>query len=480
MNLPISMRYDFTVTKHNREDEKRPLILMLLPVVLPIAGLALLATGLKLSGANFSISSMYRLAILPLFFVGVLSVLSRMHYRGSYIPFVALILLMGLGLVMQTRLGVKKTDTSIQIQNVIALENGKMLQGRSENNTARQAPFMTSDTLAFIISLVSFVAVIWLFSGKILDWAGQKYMLVFTFTIVALAFLVIVSQLIFGGKFFYSMIPWELCKISLPIALAGFLADNGRFLHVHEHGKISMKLSNWGPFLLFISLPMILFVVLGDYGQLMIYGALILIMLFVATGSLVYPVFAGVGLLIVPLIVSIILPIFPDHVAVRWDLWQHFWSGFPSSVWWDRSYQTANAIFALNAGGLGGTGLGLGSPGLVPLSQSDFIFVEVAEELGFIGTLAIFLLYLSIIVTGFRTASHCVKRFDFLVVSAISLTFCCQIFINIGGVINFVPLTGIVLPFLSKGGFSLITFTILVGLIMAVSHKNAINQKIIQ
>ena len=135
---------------------------------------------------------------------------------------------------------------------------------------------------------------------------------------------------------------------------------------------------------------------------------------------------------------------------------------------------------AMQAGGLFGTGLGLGHPELIPLSHSDFIYAAAAEELGFIGTLAIFLLYLSIIVTGIRTAFLCKRQFDFFVIIGLVLMLCCQIAINIGGVLNILPLTGVVLPFLSRGGFSLITFTITVGILMAVSHKVTVIQSLEQ
>jgi len=162
----------------------------------------------------------------------------------------------------------------------------------------------------------------------------------------------------------------------------------------------------------------------------------------------------------------------PEYIAERFMLWIDFWRAFPSAEWWDRSYQTANALCALRAGGLLGKGLGLGDPYLVPLVNSDFIYAAIAEELGFIGSLSVILLYLSIMITGIRTAFHCRRRFDFFVVSAMTVMLSCQIIINIGGALNILPLTGVVLPLLSRSGFSLITFTALIGVIMAVSHKN--------
>jgi len=92
--------------------------------------------------------------------------------------------------------------------------------------------------------------------------------------------------------------------------------------------------------------------------------------------------------------------------------------------------------------------------------------------------LTIILLYLSIVLAGVHTAYSSSRRFHFLAAAALSLLVGIQVFVNIGGVINLIPLTGIVLPFLSKGGFSIITFSIIVGLIMAVSHKKGIEQPV--
>lgn len=277
-----------------------------------------------------------------------------------------------------------------------------------------------------------------------------------------------------GGRFLFSRVPWEIVKIALPLAFAGYFAHNGRLMSLTNNGRFSFNVFGWGPFLVMLCLPMALFIILGDFGQIMTYGAVVILMMFVATDSFLYPVMGALAFVFVQVTAGFYYHYFPGHIAGRFTLWLDFWAGFPSVEWWDRSYQTANAFFALRSGGLGGTGLGLGYPDLVPLVRSDFIFAEAAEELGFIGTLGILLLYLSIVITGIRTAFSCSSRFGFLAVSALTFVLTCQIIINVGGVLNIMPLTGIVLPFLSKGGSALVTFAFLVGLIMAASHRNAL------
>ena len=467
------MRYEFYLSHNKAKNRLYVSLALLLLALVPLGGLAVYCLGLKLTGSQLSIITLFPVALLQFLFIGVIIVLYRYRYRGSYLPLAALILLMGIGLVLQTRLTMNHSVLSQQnYSSYSIIQSATLFQEDSQLSFLIRG--LGSYMAAYGISLFMLVCGVRFFSGACFERLSNKYMILFTATALYLSVFILLSHIVDGGKFFYSRVPWELAKISLPLSLAGFFADNSRFLHLFGRGKPVLLPISWGPFLLLTVIPLILFTVLGDFGQIMIYGCVILIMFYVATGSIIYPLVGLTAFLLIPSLLSVFTPPLPEYIADRWEIWNNFWNGFPSSEWWDRSYQTANALFALHAGGMGGTGLGLGYPELVPLSQSDFIFVEVAEELGFIGTLAIFLLYLSIITTGVQTAFQCTRRFDFLAVTALTLIFCCQVFINIGGVINFIPMTGIVLPFLSKGGFSLVTFSILVGFIMSVSHKNAV------
>lgn len=471
IDMESRVRYSFSVQKSRRTYRLKQSLALFAVAFLPLGGLLLLVAGLKISGITINEDSLYPIVVLQLLFVAVILFLRVIKYNGSYVPLAAIMVLMGIGSVMQTRMAVD-TDPFSEI-NMESIQDLPSEPDSKEEEGLLKKPLtgLGAQHVAFSLSIILLPAVIFFFSRSGFDWVGRKYMTVFTGTVLFFGLLVILSIVVQGGKFLFSRIPWELIKITLPLAIAGFLADNSRFLSVFRNGRVSIPIMSWGPFVVFCSIPFALFAVLGDFGQVMIFGAVFLIMLFISTKSLVYPLIGALGLLLAPALLTLISDYLPNHIAQRLDLWQNFWNGFPSSLWWDRSYQTANAFFAMNAGGLAGTGLGFGNPQFVPLSHSDFIFAGIAEELGFVGTSAIFLLYLSVIVTGFHTASLCTKRFDFLAVTALTVTFCCQIFINIGGVINIIPLTGIVLPFLSKGGFSLITFTVLVGMIMAASHK---------
>ena len=131
------------------------------------------------------------------------------------------------------------------------------------------------------------------------------------------------------------------------------------------------------------------------------------------------------------------------------------------------------ALYGLSDGGIGGTGLGLGSPNTVPEAQNDFIFTSIGEELGLLGAAAVLMAYLLIIGAGLRTALRTDNTFEKLLAVGLTTIVGVQAFIIVGGVIKLVPLTGITLPFVSYGGSSLLSNYILLALLIRLSDSGA-------
>jgi cell division protein FtsW (lipid II flippase) len=131
-----------------------------------------------------------------------------------------------------------------------------------------------------------------------------------------------------------------------------------------------------------------------------------------------------------------------------------------------------NSFFALNAGGWAGSGLGLGYPTNIPLVVSDFVYAAIGEELGLIGALVIVFAFLVLFFLGVRIAVETDNDFEKLLAMGFATMLAIQVFVNVGGVIKLIPMTGITLPFISRGGFSFLISFFIIGFLMGLSHRN--------
>jgi len=154
------------------------------------------------------------------------------------------------------------------------------------------------------------------------------------------------------------------------------------------------------------------------------------------------------------------------HIQVRVQNWINPWDDIVNT-----GYQITQSLFAIASGGFFGRGIGLGSPEVIPEVYSDFIFAAICEEMGMFGGVAVILLYLIFVYRGLKIALLLPNGFDKSVALGISIMFGFQTFIIVGGVIKFIPLTGITLPFVSYGGSSLVTSFVSLGILQAISAK---------
>lgn len=141
----------------------------------------------------------------------------------------------------------------------------------------------------------------------------------------------------------------------------------------------------------------------------------------------------------------------------------------------DESWQLVNALYGVASGGFLGTGIGRGVAKQAYLSNqahNDWIFSVIAEETGFLGSAIIIILYLVMVIRGFKIALECDDLFGKLVAAGITLSLGIQGFINVGVAIGIVPSTGITLPFISYGGSALISSYIMIGILLNISMKN--------
>ena len=139
----------------------------------------------------------------------------------------------------------------------------------------------------------------------------------------------------------------------------------------------------------------------------------------------------------------------------------------------DQAWQTIQSLYAIGSGGLLGVGLGKSRQkfGYLPEAQNDYIFAVVLEELGLVGGALIMVLFALLIIRGFWLAIHARDRFGSLLAVGVTTQIALQTFLNIAVVTNFMPSTGISLPFFSYGGTALLIQMVEVGIVLSVSRQ---------
>ncbi len=262
----------------------------------------------------------------------------------------------------------------------------------------------------------------------------------------------------------YSFQPAEAAKVLLAIAFAAYLVEKREVLALAGYRVLGLDLPrarDLGPILAIWLLSLVILVLQRDLGTSLLFFGLFVMMLYVATeragwavlGTVLFAGGAYFGYLNF------------GHVRVRVGAWLHPFADY------DAYYQVISAQFGMAAGGLLGTGLGQGRPGLTPLARSDFIAAAIGEELGMAGLMAVIMIYGLVVARGLRTALQCREPFGKLLAAGLAFGFALQVFAIIGGVTRLLPLTGLTTPFMSQGGSSMVCNWIIVGLLMVISHQ---------
>lgn len=137
-----------------------------------------------------------------------------------------------------------------------------------------------------------------------------------------------------------------------------------------------------------------------------------------------------------------------------------------------RGYNLIQSQIAVGSGQIIGQGLGRGTQSrlqFLPEFRTDFIFASIAEEMGFVGTVAILSIYFFLLVYALKIAQSAFDRFGFLITFGVVSEISFQTFVNIGMNIGIVPITGITLPLISYGGSSILTTLLSLGLVASVA-----------
>lgn len=266
-----------------------------------------------------------------------------------------------------------------------------------------------------------------------------------------------------GGIFLPGQInPTELVKIFAVLLGATMLPPLKEGLSRHFCGVPLPVFSALMTLGFFWGAPLLGVVMVRDLGLVLILCLTFVVMLTSLTRNPLWLLFglcgaAGAGLAICQI---------SAHTATRFSIWLN-----PFNDPLGKGYQILQSLCAMNAGGLTGSGINHGMPGSVPIVTSDFVYAAIAEEWGLLGCALLLIVYLFWLRCIFRAASSAKSLVTQLANVGIGAVLGVQIILNIGGVTKALPMTGITLPFLSHGGFSILAVFILCGLATALTKR---------
>ncbi|WP_432081283.1 FtsW/RodA/SpoVE family cell cycle protein [Streptomyces sp. WAC 04229] len=265
----------------------------------------------------------------------------------------------------------------------------------------------------------------------------------------------------------FSIQPGEFAKVLLAVFFAAYLAANRSALAYAGRRVWRLQLPTGrvlGPILAVWLVSVGVLVLERDLGTSLLFFGLFVVLLYVATGRTGW---IAVGLLLASL-GAVAVGWLEPHVHTRVEDWLHPFASIEAG---DGPNQLAQSLFAFAAGGVTGTGLGLGDSVLIGFAvKSDFILATAGEELGFLGLTAVFLLYGLLVERGYRAGLAARDPFGRLLAVGLSSIVALQVFVIAGGVTGLIPLTGMAMPFLAQGGSSVVTNWAIVALLIRLSH----------
>ncbi|MFF7437326.1 FtsW/RodA/SpoVE family cell cycle protein [Streptomyces sp. NPDC008122] len=301
----------------------------------------------------------------------------------------------------------------------------------------------------------------------------QGYAYVSVAAALALMILPIFFPAVNGAKIWiriggFSFQPGEFAKILLAVFFAAYLAANRNALAYTGRRIWKFQFPTGrvlGPIVAIWLLSVGVLVLERDLGTSLLFFGLFVIMLYVATGRTGW---IAVGLVLASAGAFLVGSLEP-HVHTRVQDWL---DPFASIRAGDGPGQLAQSLFAFAAGGILGTGLGLGHSVLIGFAtKSDFILATAGEELGLVGLTALFLLYALLVARGYRAGLSLRDPFGRLLAIGLASIVALQVFVIAGGVMGLIPLTGMAMPFLAQGGSSVVTNWVIVALLIRVSDS---------
>jgi len=264
-----------------------------------------------------------------------------------------------------------------------------------------------------------------------------------------------------------SLQPIEIAKILLAFFFASYFASNRAVLSTPTQrfmGRLIVPPRVLVPILVAWGLSIGILGAENDIGFAILLFLLFIALLWLTTGLKSY-LALGVGLFVAGAAVA--YQFFPQ-VQARVSLWINPWS--PHNLAYTQ--QIIQGWFSLAAGGVTGTGLGLGQSGNIAFITSDMIFAAIGEELGLLGVIFVLCLFVAFVGEGFAIAQRSHTDYVRIATVALTATVGLQAFVIMAGILRLLPFTGITLPFVAYGGSSLFANYLILALLLRISDEN--------
>lgn len=332
---------------------------------------------------------------------------------------------------------------------------------------ARLSPALAQKQQNWLLLSLALVLVLGPALTRFRSMAGYKYVWVAASLVLFLLLLLFGEQVngarlwIRFGALRYE--PVELIKLFIVFFLAAYLAETADVI-ASARRTWSANAKYLGPLFIGWFASMAILVVEHDIGMATL--------LLVTFATMLYTATRRVDIVLAGLLIFLGTAYWTVHhfayASTRIAVWLH-----PFNDPFGRGYQSSQGYFALAAGGLFGTGYRLGHPQFIPDAATDYVFAAIAEEFGWIGAIAVLVLFLAVVRRILAIGIEQPDLYGKLLAIGLAATFGFQVLIIVGGVIGLFPLTGITLPFISYGGSSLVANFLLVGIVWAMSGRQA-------
>ena len=351
-----------------------------------------------------------------IFMLASLLLLCNLYPRASRLLINHMCMLITLGLIMITRLSY---DSAVKQFWIVA---AGMLISLLIPQIVRRAKFLTRITWLYTLTGIALLALVLVISRTV---NGAKL------------------SLSIGG---FSLQPSEFVKIIFVFAAAGLLQKASDLKRV----IIATILA---------AAHVLILVVSRDLGSALIFFLTYMIMLFAATGNpflTLAGMFAGSGAAVAAYYLF-------SHVRIRVEIWRD-----PFADYTGKGYQISQSLFSISAGGWIGTGIGKGSPGMIPYVQQDCMFSAICEELGCVVGICLILICLSCCMMFVNSAMLLKNHFYRLTALGLASVYAVQIFLTVGGGMKLIPMTGVTLPLVSYGGSSALSTIAMFAIIQGI------------